>query len=222
MAGAAQLPAAKLEPALRPATPNRPTTVAFKVRFGGSAGLPPPLRFARVFLPEGLTNLKLSWPRTLGCSRSRLLARGPAGCPPRSQIGYGSALLALEAGGVIERKRARLTVFVGPTNGAYILNVLGEVAGPLAIRFVFSEQLSAVSSPYSSGVEVALGNSFVSSLLELTEVVGAPVPRGAGRRFGRLRIYTPRRCPAGGYHWFAAFQYAGGASQTVETVTPCP
>src|SRR5579875_2871985 len=142
-------PAVHIEPTLRPATPNRRTEVLFKVRLSGSDGsLPPPLKTARVYLPEGLTNLRVSWPTTLGCSRKVLLEKGAGGCPPRSQIGTGTALLGVEAGGVLERKQAQLSVFVGPTDGAYILNVLGELKGPLAERFVFTEQLASVSSPY--------------------------------------------------------------------------
>jgi hypothetical protein len=212
---------AVLEPALQPSSPGRRTAVLFKVRFPTVPRLPAPLQFVRVFLPEGLTNLRLAWPNTLGCSRKRLLEAGPKGCPPRSQIGYGSALLGLEAGGAVVRKRAKLTVFVGPTNGAYVLNVLGELPGQLAVRFVFSEQLSAVSSPYSSGVEVNLAGSFVSSLLELTEVVGRPTPRHHSVQDGELKLYTPRHCPPGGYRWLASFTYLTGASETLETATPC-
>jgi|GEM_PF-701270 len=249
---------AQIVPELRPATPNSRTTVHYTARFSSTTGgLPAPLRTAKVFLPEGLTNERLAWPRTLGCGRKTLLSRGAAGCPARSLVGTGSALLAVEAAGTTEKVPAKLFVFVGPTDGAYVLEVLGETATKPARRFVFTEQLSALSSPYSSGLETTFEPIHVApglppaSILEYSLAVGEPAgkAKAAARRRakvrrhgkphrrrrakgrphrptanlrGELKMFTPPRCPLGGYHWLAQFTFTDGSSQELAITTACP
>jgi len=183
---AAAATSATISPQLRPSTPNTRTTVVFSARFSAAGSpLPAPLRTARVLLPEGLTNERLSWPTTRGCGMKVLLRRGANGCPPHSQVGVGEALLGVENQGMIVKAPAKLWVFVGPTNGAYVLEVLGETQAPVRKRFVFTEKLSAVSSPYSSGLEtnfpaLVLGPGMPpASVLEYTLTVGEPAHAGA-------------------------------------------
>jgi hypothetical protein len=190
---------AEIKPELRPATPNSRTTVYYTARFSNTnGGLPAPLKSATVFLPEGLTNERLSWPRTLGCGKATLLRKGPNGCPPRSLVGSGTALLGVETSGAVEKVPAKLFVFVGPTNGAYVLEVLGETATQPVRRFVFTEQLSALSSPYSSGLETTFEPIVVApalppaSIIEYSLAVGEPAT--AAKTAARHK--RPRRATA--------------------------
>jgi hypothetical protein len=173
-----------LAPSLAPDTPGARTTVIFSAQLSGAGGaLPAPLQKVTAYLPVGLTGLRMQWPTTLGCSLSHLLAHGASGCPAHSQIGTGSALLGWEEGGKIRTATATLSVFVGPTDGPYVLEVLGEGKPPLPRRLGFTENLAAVSAPFSSSTEADIPPIITrggerASTLELTLAVGAPVDTG--------------------------------------------
>ncbi|HLI32425.1 MAG TPA: hypothetical protein VKU89_06785 [Solirubrobacteraceae bacterium] len=190
---------ATLAPSFSPNSAGARTTVVFSARLSGPGGaLPSPLTKLTAYLPVGLTGLRMQWPRTLGCSLRRLLAHGGRACPARSQIGSGSALLGWEEGGRILTARARLSVFVGPTDGPYVLEVLGEGQPPLPGRIGFTESLAAVSAPFSSSTEATIpaivtrGGQHASTL-EVTLAIGAPVgaakatPARAARKRGSDR-----------------------------------
>ena len=190
--------AVTLAPSFSPNSPGARTTVVFSARIGAAgAALPSPLTKLTAFLPVGLTGLRMQWPRTLGCSLARLLAHGGASCPAHSQIGTGSALLGWEEGGKVITANATLSAFVGPTDGPYVLEILGEGKPPLPGRIGFTEQLAAVSAPFSSSTEATIPPIITrggqrASTLELTLAIGAPVGAGREARARRSRTSAAR------------------------------
>ncbi|MHB8492385.1 MAG: hypothetical protein ACYDA6_09280 [Solirubrobacteraceae bacterium] len=205
-------------------TPNRAgarTVLGYTLRFAGAGGaLAPPVSKAAVLLPAGLTGT-LQWPTTLGCSKAHLQSHGPRGCPARSQIGSGSAVLGWREGSRTVQENARIWIFVGPTDGAYQLEMLGEGLRPIRRRVVISEPLAALSGPYSADVEAIAPPIPTRSGLPDATLMQLSIRVGALRGPG-MGIFVPRACAAGGFPWATELTYATGATETIHATTPCP
>jgi hypothetical protein len=218
---------ATLEPSFSPKQPGAFTAVGLGIRFtappSAPGGLPAAVRKAVIWFPAGLAApSSLSWPLTRGCSPAHLRARGARGCPPRSQIGSGSELLAWPEGSGTRTERARLKLFIGPTDGEYAFELLAEGRPPLRRRTVVTESLFAASAPWSAGMDVSIppiptrpggpDATVLSLSVTIARVHGSV---GLGER-------VPRSCPPGGYPWSATFTFADGSGQTANAAIPCP
>jgi hypothetical protein len=216
-------------------SPNRAgarTATTFGVHLsGGQNGIPTPVRRIVVRIPAGLGGANLEWPTTAGCSRATLQRRGARGCPARSQIGSGSALIAWREGSRTVTESAKLWEFVGPTNGAYQLQILGEGTTPIRRRVVSTVALAALAGgPYSAALETAVpaiptrpGEPNASIVSFSLTTGNARQPRfSGGGRYGGLGLFVPSPCPAGGYPWAAEFTYADGSTQQATTAASCP
>ncbi|MDE3069370.1 MAG: hypothetical protein KGJ43_01435 [Acidobacteriota bacterium] len=205
-------------------SPNRAgarSVLTYTLGFTGAGGaLPPPIRTAAVLIPAGLTGT-VDWPSTLGCSKAHLLAHGARGCPARSQIGSGSALLAWAEGAKTVQEKARLWVFMGPNDGEYQLEMLGEGLRPIHRRVVITEPLAVLSGKYSGDVEAQAPAIPTRPGLPDASLLSLNVKVGSLRQSG-MGLFVPRACPAGGYPWATELTYATGASETITTTSPCP
>jgi hypothetical protein len=233
--GASAQTVATIEPSFAPDLPGARTSITFAASFSGGAGaLPAPLSKAVILLPAGIAQT-LEWPTTRGCSRAHLQAHGARGCPPRSQIGAGSALAEWREGSSTASELASLQLFIGPTDGEYTLQLLAEGQRPLRRRVVITLSLFAISAPYSGGMEATIPpiptrpGQPDASVVSFSVTVGPPSHtahsrsrRAAEDRWGDMGLFVPRSCPAGGFPWTADFTYAGGASQEVTAAVPCP
>jgi hypothetical protein len=183
-------------------------------------------------LPAGLANSP-EWPSTAGCSRTHLLADGARGCPAHSEIGTGSASLEWRQGTHARSETARLALFVGPTDGAYTLQLLAEGRRPIRRRVVIRIGLEAISAPFSAGLEApipsipTLPGGSEASIVSFALTVGrstrpaASAGRAALARWGEMGLFVPKSCPAGGYPWVADFKYANGEAEEVSGGAPC-
>jgi hypothetical protein len=218
----------KIEPSFSVDRGGARTAATLKVQLqGGENGVPPPLKKAVLHVPAGLANEHLQWPTTLGCSGAHLRAHGARGCPPHSLIGSGSALLKWPEGGTtVGSEHARLWAFVGPTNGEYALEILGEGAKPVHRRVVMRVPLAAETGPYSAALEVlvpaipAFPGERDASIAELNLTLGGTP--SAGHRPSGLGIFVPRTCPEGGFPWEVDFTFTDGTSATAAATIPCP
>jgi hypothetical protein len=216
--------AARIKPSFSPDRLGARTAVSFGIHFtGGELGVPSPVRKAVVRIPAGLG---LELPNTRGCTLAHLRARGASGCPPRSQIGSGHALVDVHTGATIESEQATLWAFVGPLeNGQPTLEILGQGYTPLERRVAFSVKLEPDYGRYW-GKLVALVPPIPSIPLEpnastvsFSLTIGNTRHSGTG---GAIGIFVPKRCPAGGFPWAAEFSYADGSTSTATATTPCP
>jgi hypothetical protein len=197
---------------------------------GGEGGVPAPIHKLVLLIPAGLGGPSVEWPTTLGCSRSRLMRRGARGCPARSQIGSGSAVVAWREGSRTVTEQTKLWEFVGPTNGPYVLEVLGEGTTPIRRRVVSTVSLAALSGTYSASLETLIPPIATrpqepdASLLSLSLTTGnAKQPRFSGRGvYGGMGLFVPATCPLGGFPWSAEFTYADGTTQQAAAAIPCP
>jgi hypothetical protein len=221
-------PIARIEPSFSVDRTGARTAATLKVQLqGGENGVPEPLRKAVLHVPAGLADEHLQWPTTLGCSGAHLRAHGARGCPPHSQIGSGSALLKWPEGGtVVGSEYARLWAFVGPTNGEYALEILGEGSKPVHRRVVMRVPLAAETGPYSAALEVlvppipAFPGERDASIVELNLTLGNT--RRAGHGPSGLGIFVPKTCPEGRFPWEVDFTYTDGATTSAAATIPCP
>lgn len=206
-------------------SPNRlgaRTKVSFGIKFGGGeSGVPSPVRRAVVKIPGGLI---LELPDTRGCSLAHLRARGARGCPARSQVGRGQALVEVHTGATIEYERATVWAFMGTlASGQEELEILGQGYTPLERRVVFNTQLESSEAPYWDQL-VAQVPPIPSIPLEPdASPVSFSVTIGyTGRSRGEIGIYVPGHCPSGGFPWAAEFTYADGSTSSTTFAAPCP
>ncbi len=215
-------------------SPNRTgarTAATFGMHIsGGEDGVPAPVRKLTLLIPGGLGGPSIEWPTTEGCSRAQLQRRGARGCPARSQIGSGSSVIAWREGGRTVTENARVWEFVGPTNGPYELQILGEGTTPIHRRVVSTVALAALSGIYSASLETTIPpiptrpGAPNASIVSFTLTTGnAKQPRFSGRGvYGGMGLFAPSPCPLGGYPWSAEFSFAGGATQQATTAIACP
>lgn len=215
---------AKIRPSFLPDRLGARTAVTFAVRFaGGPEGVPAAVRKAVVHIPAGMG---LELPNTRGCTKAHLLVHGVSGCPPRSQIGGGHALMEVRLGALDETEKATLWAFVGPLqNGQPTIQVLGQGYTPLERRVAFTMTLVPDHAPYWASL-VGLIPPIPSiplepdaSALNFSLTVGSS---GHPRTPGGIGIFVPKRCPAGGFPWAAEFTYSDGATEEATATVPCP
>jgi hypothetical protein len=213
---------ATIKPSFSPDRLGARTAITFRVHFaGGEFGIPSPVRKVMVFVPLGLV---LGYPETLGCSKAHLQRHGATGCPPRSQIGSGHALMEARLGSQTLMERAKLWAF-WDESGPYAFEILGQGYTPLVRRVVFTEVLFISNAPYAGGLEALIPAIPTLPLEPDASVVDFSITMGSAKRPkkpGEMEFFVPRRCPAGGFPWAAEFTYADGSIDKTTAAIPCP
>lgn len=190
---------------------------------GGELGVPPPMRKASLKLPFGLG---LSIPSLRSCSAARLEARGARGCPARSKIGSGQAVMEARVGSQLIVEHIALGIFLGSLEGFQpTFEVLGEGVTPLQKRVVLNGTVIPDHAPY--GEELVMNIPAVptlplepdASITTLTLTVGTTTHRLAR---GANTIVVPGSCPIGGFSFAAEFLYADGSTGSALATSPCP
>jgi len=215
---------ASIRPSFSPDRLGASTAVTFTVSFaGGPHGVPLPVRRAVVQVPGGLG---VELPNTRGCTQAHLQADGANGCPARSQIGSGHAVMAAHAGSQTISENARLWAFLGPLRSAQpTLEVLGQGYTPLDERVVFPVRLEPDEPPYWGKLvapipavpTIPLEPDASAVFFSLTiGTAGAPGTPGA------IAVFVPRHCPSGGFPWAAEFTYSDGSTDSTTATIPCP
>jgi len=219
-------------------SPNRlgaPTTITFGFHLQTVEGqAPPPLTALDLRMPAGMnyttTTLGLSI-----CEPASLLAKGLAGCPPNSRLGYGSALVEVPFGVGAGHEIPEVQAVAGPSR-----------AGNLVVLF-YANGLFPVSAQLTFAGEVLPDSGAFGSQLQANVPLVASVPGGPdvsivsvqstigpahltyykhvrGRRvaFHPRGVAVPERCPHGGFPFAASFAFQDGSETTASTSVPCP
>lgn len=213
---------ATIRPSFSPERLGARTAVTFSVHFaGGPEGVPLPVRGAVVKVPAGLG---LELPNTRGCTKAHLLAHGARGCPPRSQIGGGHALMEVRLGAIDETETATLWAFAGPLqNGQPTLQVLGEGHTPLERRVAFTMTLVPDHAPYWASFVGQIPLIPTIPLEPDASAINFSLTIGSSRHStGQIGIFVPASCPSGGFPWAAQFTYSDGSTQEATATVPCP
>jgi hypothetical protein len=225
LTGAAQAETvASIAPSLSPNRLRTRASLTFTMRFsGGPFGVPSPVSRSIVRLPAGLT---LDIPHLSSCAAARLRSRGAGGCPARSQIGRGRALVETHEGTGVITEQVTLWVFLGPPHNLQpTFEILAQGYTPLYERKVFTGVVLPAAAPY--GEELSLSIPPIPTLMfepnasiaNFTLTIG---PAGHRRAPGRAAVLTPSSCPAGGLPFAAETTYADGSTGDSLATIPCP
>lgn len=135
-------PSVTLTASLTPERLGHPTTIGFGFDIAAPAGrVPPPLTELDIRYPGlgiGASGLGLET-----CAARTLEARGPAGCPSNSRMGYGSVLAEIPIGPEIVKENADVAIVRAPRqNGHTALLFYAEGITPVDAQIVFPASCS--------------------------------------------------------------------------------
>jgi hypothetical protein len=215
---------ASIEPSLSPNRLRAKAALTFAMRFSGTQfGVAAPLTRSIVRLPAGMT---LDIPHLSSCTVARLRARGPSGCPAKSALGRGHALVEVHAGTGNITEEADLWAFLGPPKNLQpTFEILAQGYTPVDERKVLTGSVLPASPPY--GEELVMSIPPIPTLMFEPDasIAAFSLTIGGGTRHGKRAanaVLTPSACPAGGLPFAAEFSYADGTVGVTQTTTPCP
>jgi hypothetical protein len=234
-ASAPGAPSAKLHATLTPDRLGQGTTIGFDLRIAAPAGRMPP----------SLTQVGVSYPSNLGittsglglatCSTHTLEALGPAGCPPDSRMGYGSALAEFPIGPEIVREAAQVTLLRGSTHDPHLaLLVFVNAEAPIWAPLTLPALLLPAPAPFGGRIDikVPLIPTFPGApdvaVTQLRFTIGPQHLTYYERHHGRWEPYRPEginlpdTCPRKGFPFAATLAFADGSHTAASTTVPCP
>lgn len=215
-----------IQPSLLPNRLGASTALTLALRFsGGEASVPAPLSRMVVHLPAGLT-VNLRGVRI--CAKSHLQRRGATGCPSKSLVGRGHALMSVHAGSLAVPEESTISVFRGPNRGGRpTLEIFGQGETPLDQSSISTGVLEPDSAPYGSKLTVSVPQipTLVlepnASFVSLSLTVGG-IGHGPKAHTAAGSILIPRSCPAGGFPFAASFMFADGSNASASAAVACP
>lgn len=231
----AEVEQATLRASFSPDRLGASTTIGFGFHLQTAAGLaPPPLQSVVLHMPAGL-NYTLT---TLGlsiCQPAVLQAHGPAGCPPNSRVGSGSALVEVPFGTGSGHEIPEIQAVVGPSHdGNMVVLFYANGQTPVFAQLVFSGEVLPDSGVFGSQLATdvpqipSVPNGPDVSIVEVSSTIG---PAGLtyykhvhGRLtpFKPLGVGVPEHCPKRGFPFTASFIFENGSTASASTTVPCP
>ena len=197
----------------------------------------------RAVPPPG-TRIELDYPAGVGiansglgfavCSARVLTARGPAGCPINSRIGFGTALVAVPFGPEVVRERADITIFSAPVRDGK-LQMLFLVTGetPISAEIVLPGRVEPAGFPFGGAIDTQLPKVPTVpegpnvSLVQISATIGPSHLRYVEYAGGRQVYYhpeglrLPNRCPRGGFPFTVRMSFEDGTQASAHTAAPC-
>jgi hypothetical protein len=219
-------------------TPDRlaaPTTITFGFHLATSEGAaPPPLTGVDLRMPAGMNYTTT----TLGlatCQPASLAAKGLAGCPTNSRLGYGSANVEVPFGTGAGHEIPEVQAISGPSpNGNLTVLFYANGLYPVYAQLAFSGEVLPDNGRFGSQLATVVpliasvpGGPDVS-VLSVTSTIGPSrltyYKHVHGRRvsFRPRGVSVPERCPRGGFPFAAEFTFLDGSHTSAQTTVPCP
>jgi hypothetical protein len=226
---------ARLHASFSPDRLGAPTTIAFSFHLATAEGLaPPPVTAIDLQMPAGINYTTTQLGLAL-CSEQLLQARGPAGCPPNSRLGYGSALVEVPFGTGAGHEIPEVQALAGPSASGN-LTVLFYANGlyPVSAQLAFAGEVLPDSGRFGSqlSTNVPLVDSVPGgpdvSIVSVTSTIGPAhltyYKTVHGRRVGYSPrgVSVPERCPRDGFPFAASFTFQDATSTGASTTVPCP
>jgi hypothetical protein len=226
---------ATLDASFAPDRLGTPTTIAFGFHLATSEGAaPPPLTGLDLRMPAGINYTTT----TLGlaiCQPAALVAKGLAGCPPNSRLGYGSAYVEVPFGTGSGHEIPEVQALSGPSpNGNLVVLFYANGLYPISAQLAFSGEVLPDSGRFGSqlATTVPLVSSVPGgpdvSVVSVTSTIGPSRLTYYKHVHGQLVPFHPRgvsvpeRCPRGGFPFAAEFSFQDGSHTSASTAVPCP
>jgi len=226
---------AALHASFSPDRLGAPTTITFGFHLESEEGLAPaPLTGLDLQMPAGMNYTTT----TLGlaiCQPASLLARGLAGCPSNSRLGYGSALVEVPFGTGAGHEIPEIQAVAGPSpNGNLVVLFYANGLFPVAAQLTFSGEVLPDSGHFGSQLSTTVplvtsvpGGPDVS-IVSVQSTIGPSHLTYYKHVHGRLVSFHPRgvsvpeRCPHGGFPFAAEFTFQDQTRASATTTVPCP
>ena len=209
-------------------------------RLGASAAMTLSMRVSTLggALPSPLRSIDMSYPSDLGiatsglgvasCTEAALEEHGPAGCPPNSIMGRGTAVARFRIGPEVFGESAAVGIVAGPSpDGRLHLLISATGLAPVAARIVMASTLLGGHFAIAVPLVPSLPGGEAVSVIAVRATLGSNL-RYTERRHGRTVRYTPkgillpRRCPRGGFRFAGRFAFQDGSSARGQTTIACP
>ncbi len=219
-------------------TPDRlgaSTTISFGFHIATSEGLaPPPLTSLDLRMPAGIDYATT----TLGlaiCQPAALEAKGVAGCPPNSRLGFGSAYVEVPFGADSGHELPEIQALMGPPHdGNLVVLFYANGQTPVEAHLVFTGELLPASGVFGSQLATEVppiasvpGGADVS-VVSVQSTIGPSRLTYYRHSHGRLVAFhpegvsVPEHCPRRGFPFSARFNFQDGSSTQANTTVPCP
>jgi hypothetical protein len=226
---------ATLNASFSPDRLGTPTTITFGFHLITTEGTaPPPLTAVDLKMPAGMNYTTT----TLGlaiCQPSALAAKGLAGCPANSRLGYGSADVEVPFGVGAGHEIPEVQALSGPSpNGNLVVLFYANGLYPVYAQLAFSGEVLPASGAFGSQLATTVplitsvpGGPDVS-VLSVTSTIGPSHLTYYKHVHGRLVSFHPRgvavpeRCPSGGFPFAADFTFLDGSHTSAQTTVRCP
>lgn len=226
---------ATLNASFAPDRLGTPTTITFGFHLATSEGTaPPPLTGLDLRMPAGMNYTTT----TLGlaiCQPASLAAKGLAGCPPNSRLGYGSAYVEVPFGTGAGHEIPEIQAVSGPSpNGNLTVLFYANGLYPVYAQLAFSGEVLPDTGRFGSQLSTTVplvtsvpGGPDVS-IVSVTSTIGPSHltyykhVHGHLVRFHPRGVSVPERCPHGGFPFAAEFTFQDQSHTSAQTTVPCP
>jgi hypothetical protein len=226
---------ATLHASFAPDRLGAPTTIGFGLHITTTEGTAaPPLTAMDLRMPAGMNYTTT----TLGlaiCQPAVLEAKGPAGCPANSRLGFGSALVEVPFGTGAGHEIPEIQALAGPSpNGNLVVLFYANGLYPVYAQLAFSGEVLPDTGRYGSqlATTVPLVTSVPGgpdvSIVDVQTTIGPSHLTYYRHSHGHLIGFRPRgvsvpeRCPHGGFPFAAQFTFQDGGHTSATTTVPCP
>lgn len=234
-ASALAAPAVSLQATLEPDLARHTTSVRLQMNIAPEPGelVPPPLTYARLRYPASL-DVQLSELGIDACSQETLALRGPTGCPPDSQMGYGDATAEVAIEGQPVHESAHITIVRGAEHEGHLTMLLVVYREPaLSAQIILPTMVLPAAKPF--GGRLTIGVPLVSAIPEgpdlsvsqIQLVLGPKHLKYTERVHGRITHYEPagiplpEKCPRGGFRFTLQMEFLDGSHAQASTTAPC-
>jgi len=212
-----------------------PTTITFGFHLATTEGAaPPPLTGLDLRMPAGMNYTTT----TLGlaiCQPAALVAKGLAGCPANSRLGYGSAYVEVPFGTGAGHEIPEVQAVSGPSpNGNLTVLFYANGLYPVSAQLAFSGEVLPDTGRFGSQLSTTVplvtsvpGGPDVS-IVSVTSTIGPSHLTYYRHVHGHLVPFHPRgvsvpeRCPRGGFPFAADFTFQDASHTSASTTVPCP
>jgi len=212
-----------------------PTTISFGFHLSTTEGLaPPPLTRLDLRMPAGINYTST----TLGlaiCQPAQLAAKGLAGCPANSRLGYGSAYVEVPFGTGAGHEIPEVQAVAGPSpTGNMVVLFYANGLFPVSAQLTFSGEVLPDTGAFGSQLATSVppvasvpGGPDVS-IVSVQTTIGPTHLTYYKHVHGRLVAFrpegvaVPERCPRHGFPFAAEFAFQDGSHTSASTTVPCP
>ncbi len=226
---------ATLNASFSPDRLGAPTTISFSFHLSTSEGTaPPPLTSMDLRMPAGMGYARTTLGLAL-CNPAALLARGIAGCPANSRLGYGTAYVEVPFGTGAGHEVPEVQAVAGPSStGNMVVLFYANGLYPVSAQITFAGEVLPDSGPFGSqlATTVPLVTSVPGgpdvSLVSVTSTIGPSHLTYYTHVHGHLVAFHPRgvsvpeHCPRGGFPLAGEFAFQDGTRASATTTVPCP